>query len=264
MNQPMTILAGIPDSALEELAKAIEAGWLCTTSPVSSFLAITGENAPRIPELLQSLDSQGFSPAQTACLLRTVVAGRQRDRTLLPDLVVSGPDVPGVPTADTHAVVQSLFQEARGEVVVAGYAFHNGRLHFERLAEQRQRRPNLKVLFHVDVPRRLGDTSTAEEIVQRYSVEFRERHWPWRPAPEVFYDPRALSPDPSTRASLHAKVVVVDRSALLLTSANFTEAAHHRNIEMGILSRNAGLASQVAMYFEGLRQSGALLPLPLQ
>jgi len=92
--------------------------------------------------------------------------------------------------------------------------------------------------------------------------EFRNHHWPWQPFPEVYYDPWALNNDAHTRASLHAKIVVVDRSKLFLTSANFTEAAHQRNIEMGLLSRAAYLAEQVASYFEGLRQSGHLMRLP--
>ena len=45
---------------------------------------------------------------------------------------------------------------------------------------------------------------------------------------------------------------------IILSSANFTEAAQQRNIEMGLLSRAAYLAEQVAAYFEGLRQSGRL------
>src|SRR5206468_4765215 len=110
------------------------------------------------------------------------------------------------------------------------------------LAEQRKSRPQLRILFHVDVPRRSGDTSSPDAIVLRYAEEFRTRHWPWQPFPEVYYDPRALHTDSHARGSLHAKVVVVDRSKLFLTSANFTEAAQQRNIEMGLLSQAPFLA----------------------
>ena len=55
---------------------------------------------------------------------------------------------------------------------------------------------------------------------------------------------------------------MVDRSKLFLTYAKFTEAAHQRNIEMGLLSHAIYLAEQVAAYFEGLRQSGHLMRLP--
>ncbi|MBI4657238.1 MAG: hypothetical protein HY735_00055 [Verrucomicrobia bacterium] len=262
MNTPDAILATLSEAALTALATAVEAGWLNAGSPDSAFASIAGKQGAAVSVWLDSLENAAFSPAQIARLLRSIVAGRHRDRILVPDLVVSGPEVPGVPTSDTYAVVQSLFQEAQNEIVLAGYAFHNGKLLFERLAEQKRLRPQLRIIFHVDVPRRAGDTTTSDAIILRYAEEFRNRHWPWEPFPEVYFDPRALHTDSHTRASLHAKVVVVDRMKLFLTSANFTEAAQQRNVEMGLLSHAAYLAEQVAAYFEGLRQSGYLMRLP--
>ena len=262
MNTADAILASLSDASLNALATAVEAGWLSGGSPDAAFASIAGEKGAVVSAWITSLEEAAFTPVQIARLLHSIVAGRHRDRVLVPDLVVSGPDVAGVPTADTYAVVQSLFQEAQEEIVLAGYAFHNGKLLFERLAEQKHLRPQLRIIFHVDVPRRSGDTTSPEDIILRYAEEFRTRHWPWQPFPEVYFDPRALATDSHARASLHAKVVVVDRSKLFLTSANFTEAAHQRNIEMGLLSRAAYLAEQVAAYFEGLRQAGHLQRLP--
>jgi phosphatidylserine/phosphatidylglycerophosphate/cardiolipin synthase-like enzyme len=262
MNAPDAILSSLSDAALTALATSIEAGWISGSSPDSAFASSVGENGAAVSAWLSSLENAAFTPTQTSQLLRSVIAGRHRDRVLVPDLVVSGPDVPGVPTADTYAVVQSLFQEAQTEIVLAGYAFHNGKLLFERLAGQKKLRPELRIIFHLDVPRRAGDTTTSDDIILKYAQEFRQRHWPWQPFPEVYYDPRALNTDSHIRASLHAKVVVVDRTKLFLTSANFTEAAQQRNIEMGLLSQAAYLAEQVAAYFEGLRQSGQLQRLP--
>lgn len=262
MSTAGTILRSLSDSSLNSLARAVQAGWLSGDSPESAFSSIAGENGAAVSTWLTTLHDLDFTPNQIAKTLESIVAGRQRERSIIPDLVVSGPDVPGVPTSDTHAVVQTLFQEAQLEIILAGYAFHNGRLLFERLAEQKRLSPKLRIIFHVDVPRRAGDTSTPESIILRYADEFRTRHWPWRPFPEVFFDPRALNVDSHARASLHAKVVVVDRSKLFLTSANFTEAAQQRNVEMGLLSRSTHLAEQVASYFEGLRQSGHLQRLP--
>ncbi len=262
MNADDSILAELSDVALEELAKAVQAGWLTGGSPAATFAPLVGENGAAIADWLSGLEVAGFTSKQVARLLQAIASGRQRDRMLMPDLVVSGPDVPGVPTGDTYAVVQSLFQQAESEIVLAGYAFHNGKLLFERLAEQKKTRPRLRIIFHVDVPRRAGDTTTDDAIVLRYAKEFRERHWPWEPFPEVYFDPRALQTDSHIRASLHAKVVIVDRTKLFLTSANFTEAAQQRNIEMGLLSRAPHLAQQVAAYFEGLRHTGQLRRLP--
>lgn len=264
MKNPDAILASLTDAALLALATAIQAGWVAGSSPESVFTSIVGEHGSVIAQWLNELEDQSFTAPQAARLLKAVVDGRHRDQSLVPDLVVSGPDVAGVPTADTQAVVQSLFQEAESEIILAGYAFYNGKLLFERLAERMKQRHGLRVIFHVDVPRRSGDTTSDDAIVLRYADEFKKRHWPWDQAPEIYYDPRALSTESHIRASLHAKVVVVDKSKLFLTSANFTEAAQQRNIEMGVFIRTPYIAEQIVSYFEGLRNSGQLARLPMK
>ena len=61
------------------------------------------------------------------------------------------------------------------------------------------------------------------------------------------------------RASMHAKCLVVDDAEVLLTSANFTEAAQVRNIEAGVLVRNEFLAKSLREQFESLGRSGGLV-----
>jgi phosphatidylserine/phosphatidylglycerophosphate/cardiolipin synthase-like enzyme len=241
----------------------VGAGWVHGEAPASALVPFAGDAAESLGAWLTGLEAAGFSAAQIERVLHAIIAGRERDKTLAPELVVSGPDVPGVPTADTYSVVQALFQEAENEIVLAGYAFFNGKLLFERLAERRAIRPGLRIVFHVDVPRRTGDTTSHDSLVLKYATEFREKHWPWKPVPEAYFDPRALETDGKVRASLHAKVVVVDRRKILLTSANFTEAAHQKNIELGVLCSVPYLAERVCAYFEALRNSGRLQRLPV-
>ncbi len=64
------------------------------------------------------------------------------------------------------------------------------------------------------------------------------------------------------RASLHAKCIVVDRELAFVSSANFTEAAQLKNIEVGLLIRSRPLAAKLADHFEALAEAGHLKPLP--
>ncbi len=264
MNSNDEILSYLSTADLTAFATALESGWIAPGSPEKLFRTYAGDDAARLKQWLKSQTPEAFNQCQVARMLRAVGAGRAREQFLAPDLVVSGPDVPGVPTADTHSVVQSLFQEATSEVILAGYAFYNGQALFERLHEHWTLSPSLKLIFHVDVPRRHGDTSSAEGIIKKYVDEFRAKHWPWHPAPELYFDPRALEADSKSRASLHAKIVVIDRRKLLLTSANFTEAAQQKNVELGVLCSLPYLAERVCSYFEGLRKTGQLRRLPFQ
>jgi phosphatidylserine/phosphatidylglycerophosphate/cardiolipin synthase-like enzyme len=185
---------------------------------------------------------------------------RSIDPAILFELVLSGPDVPGVPTEDTAAAFQTLVQEAQQEILLVGYAVYGGDRIFEPLAERMRVNPGLRVTFCLDIARKIGDTSLDSEVVQRYAHEFRQKHWPWETIPELYYDPRALAITSMARASLHAKCVVVDRKAALITSANFTEAAQYRNIELGLLVHHAPIARRIADYFEGLQKLGLLIP----
>ena len=55
-----------------------------------------------------------------------------------------------------------------------------------------------------------------------------------------------------------AKAIIVDGYAVLLTSANMTSAAYDKNIELGVLCRGGGVASQVQRHFDALISSGIL------
>ena len=59
---------------------------------------------------------------------------------------------------------------------------------------------------------------------------------------------------------MHAKCIVVDGVQLFISSANFTEAAQNRNLEVGLLIRSAPLAESLARYFDTLVAQGLLLP----
>ena len=56
---------------------------------------------------------------------------------------------------------------------------------------------------------------------------------------------------------LHAKCAVVD-DAVLISSANLTDDAFNRNIEMGVLLRVPALAEQLTRHFSGLIEIGVL------
>ena len=60
---------------------------------------------------------------------------------------------------------------------------------------------------------------------------------------------------------LHAKAVVADETAVFVTSANLTESALDRNIEIGLLVRDRTLALSVAGHFQGLIAEHLLSPL---
>lgn len=248
---------------LELLAKEIRSGRL--PSPFSS--AALTRYLGQAPQMVDSLGSElkqlcdaGMKPEHIALLLELGAAERRRSRPIEEalDLVSTGPEAGALVSRDTGVVVRELFSSAREHVLVVGYAVHKGRSIFETLAQRMAERPDLKVTLCLDVQRPVGDTSLPSEIVARFAARFRAREWPGKRLPAIYFDPRSLDLDPSRRASLHAKCVVADREVAFISSANFTEAAQVRNIEVGVLVRSTSIARRLAQHFESLIAAGAL------
>jgi len=254
-------LHALQTAALRALAASLRSGPLSLGVSHHAVAQIAGPIAADVEVCLRSLRDAGMPAGQIALVAEAIADAREKtvDPAKIIELVISGPDVPGVPTSDTAATMRTLISEAMREILLVGYAVHDAQGLFEPLAARMAANKSLRVTFCLDIPRKLSDTSLDSEVVRRFAREFREKHWPWPLLPELFYDPRSLSPDHEHRSSLHAKCVVVDRSAALITSANFTRAAQQRNIEVGLLIRYAPVVERLAGYFEGLVDSGQLV-----
>ncbi len=254
-------LQNLAPSNLRSLATSLREGPLSLGITRQALTQIVGPHAGELFICFDALREQGMTPNHIALLIEAVAAARENAATpqQLFDLVISGPEVGGVPTADTAATVQTLIEDAQSEILLVGYAVHNGKRLFKRLAERMNEAPTLRVAFHLDIPRKLADTSLASEIVRRFAHEFVAKHWPGDKLPDLYYDPRALAEDSEQRASLHAKCVIADRRVALITSANFTDAAQRKNIEVGVVIRHEPFVARLSSYFEALRDSGRLL-----
>lgn len=258
-------LQNLPTEALRSLAAALAGGSLAHGIARRPIQQLAGNAAEPVVECLTALVADGMRPEHLAVAVDAMAKVRSTaaDPSTLMDLVMSGPNVHGYPTSDTAAAMNALVRSATQEVLLVGYAVHKGKQVFAPLAERMEQVPGLRVYLCLDIPRRHLDTSLASEIVGRFAQEFRKEHWPWKVLPELFYDHRSLSEEPARRTSLHAKCVVVDEARALVTSANFTEAAQERNIEVGVIVRYALMAARLSGYFRSLRQSGELVRVQL-
>ena len=242
--------------SLRELAAALNEGPLSNEISSHILQQIVGSSlSTEITMYLKELLDDGWNIRQISLLMNMIANTKEKlaNPERMVDLVLSGPEVPGVPTRDTSAVMHALIENCQQEVILVGYAVHNGRKIFEHLAQKMSNMPHLKVWFCLNIPRNQNDTSLDTEIVRRFGREFSSRHWPWDIKPELFYDPRSLCGDRTERASLHAKCIIVYRKVAMITSANFTEAAQQRNIEVGVVVEHPLLIQRLADYFDALR-----------
>lgn len=254
-------LLELPTHLRERLARALDTGLLAppyAEAAIRSALS-TRDGVAAVAETLERLEAGGISPA--AIVLALGVADRAASRAEHPDLVWSGPEVPGLHARDTRRVYDELVAGASRSIWISTFTYYDGPKAFKSLADRMDEAPSLQATLLLNIQRKPGDTSVTEELVVRFAERLWKKDWPGERRPAVFYDPRALDPD-GPGGVLHAKAVVVDDEAALITSANLTEAAFERNIEAGVLTRDRALATSLVRHFTVLIDRALLSPLP--
>ncbi|MDE0161210.1 MAG: DISARM system phospholipase D-like protein DrmC [Acidimicrobiaceae bacterium] len=258
---PGSRVAALPAHLRKRLADAYETGALPDApSPLAlrSVLGMptgTDELAADLAELAQV----GITGRAVSAWVRSL--DRAADGVPALDLVWSGPEVLGLHARDTRRVYEELVRTATQSVWMSTYVYFDGPRAFADLAQRMEEILGLRVVLMLNIQRVRGDTTAPDQLVRRFADRFWGTDWPGTSRPAVFYDPRSLEPD-GPSGVLHAKAVVVDDEAVFITSANLTDAALDRNIELGLLTRDRALAASVTTHFQGMIDASLLKPLP--
>lgn len=244
--------------ALQGLAAGLRRGALEAPTPANLRPYCPPEMIDSISKALVGYQSRGFSASQLADVLDLLRQGRELARKNEPklDLVWTGPDPEKFVDRDAAVVVMDLFQTVQRSLILSSYVIYNGVDLFAPLHQRMVEMPNLEVSLFVDIPRPHDDSRAAAVLLNEFKAEFRQKHWPWDPMPEVYFDPRSLSTDKAAQATLHAKVVVADGHTTLITSANLTHRGQNRNIEAGVRIESPAFARTVSQQFHGLIEEG--------
>ena len=257
-------LLALPSHLRRRLADALDAQLLdLSSSPaaVRATLGLSDDGTEVVMAALREWNRLEISGAAAAAWLGSLE--QVATRVVAPDFVWSGSKVPGLYSRDTRQVYEELMSTAIQSIWASTYAYFDGPHAFETLASRMDAVPSLEVTLLLNIERRRGDKTAADHLVRRFADRFWGEDWPGASRPRVYYDPRAVALDGPTSA-LHAKAVIADEETVFITSANLTEAALDRNIEMGLLLRDRTIAATALSYFRGLIDRGRLLVLPAE
>ena len=111
---------------------------------------------------LDGLAHVGISGRAAAAWIRTLHQATARAPS--PDLVWSGPEVPGLPARDTRRVYEELLGGAQRSVWVSTYAYFDGPQAFAQLAQHMDNVAELRVTFLLNIQRTRGDTTAADQL----------------------------------------------------------------------------------------------------
>jgi phosphatidylserine/phosphatidylglycerophosphate/cardiolipin synthase-like enzyme len=234
---------------LEQLKRALELYRLpfpLTELGLSSLgLDVVAERAP----LLLAVDRD-----TALLLLGAVIAERRARKGPGLEIVWTGPEASLSSARDTAVVVRQLFEGAKESILIAGYSFYGGKEILAPLPGALRRGVKVELYLHID---EAPGGTPEEEAVRRAVESFLSRNWEeGAPRPAFYYDPRTVAP--GSRVSLHAKCVVVDEQKTLITSANFTDRAQSRNIEVGALIEEGAFAKELISQWRKTTAAGFL------
>ena len=166
------------------------------------------------------------------------------------ELVWTGPSTPVVPVRRTEQVLCDLFRCAERKLTITSFGIYQVTRLVDELEQALERRVALRIV--------LGDreSQSAQEID-------RQRHQLGRVvgagASLLHWLPERRPRDEQGRAGLmHVKVVVADSRIAFLSSANLTEAALERNMELGVLIRGGNLPASIDRLVDALIESSEL------
>ena len=257
-----TIWSDVSTPVLNAIAVALRASQLSPPFPAATLSStVPADQILAISQSLCELTATGLRCENIALILDMIIADRctRPSPEQVIDLVLSGPDSAEIASRDTLVVVDELFSQAAQCVMVVGYAVHQGETVFESLAKSMRRKPALAVEMFLDIQRPPGNNQPEREVVAGFLDRLKLEQWPRSaPLPAVYYFPASLNHSSTTRAALHAKCIVADRKIAWISSANFTAAAHKRNIEVGVLLRTQYIAQRLAAHFDFLKEKKIL------
>ena len=264
----MSAFLQLSRSVLLSLVAALETGRLNTPFSATSL-------ANYVPNLLlediltelNKLAAMGAKSEHIAYMLKLLAQERSLSQQVSDrvDLVWTGPEIAGSQSRDTSVVVRELFAMAKSSILIASFAIDRGDKAqdlFGELAQRMDADSQLQVQMFLNVQRPYKSEVAVSILLREFADIFRQEIWPGQRLPKVFYDPRSLEVELSSRACLHAKSIVVDEEYTFITSANFTEAAHQRNIEAGVLLADSRVSRAIKMQFETLVTRRILHPVP--
>lgn len=245
-------VAALPDGALDALERALRAGGddrvVLDAVPTDVF-------RERAALLIAARNAAGFDGAAVALAL---AAARERERAARAQrvsVVWTGPETSAIPVRRTEQALLELIANARERLIVVSFAVYKVPEVAAALIARAERGCEVAVVLESEAESG-GKVSFEMSRALGSDVSQHATLYTW---------PGELRPATANakRASLHAKCAVADGERLLVSSANLTEYAFTKNIELGLLVEGGDVPARVQGHFDALIGDGVLRPMRL-
>lgn len=243
--------AELPSALVQSIADAVEphprwcararADAVRAVAPVNArghAIAICDAWAQSCPLLPGSAISLALRAATSAA---TGVRGSQRV-----ELVWTGPATTVAVRATRQALID-LTREAHHSLILVSFSAYRDQGILDELSRAAARHVEIIFVLETSADSRGGLDRDARQAFDELQPTASFYVWP-------------AASRPPTGGLLHAKTVIADRHAVLVTSANLSGAAMERNIELGVLVTGEPLPRLVEQLFRQLIATRILVP----
>jgi cardiolipin synthase A/B len=247
-----SLVVQLPPSTVDALARRLDTFDRVADGRDLPALGATPTARQVIEGLMMALSNAGeVEPRALALALRaasSVAADfSQRQAT---EIAWTGPATESVPVRRVDQVMYELIDGANATVLLATYAAYKAERAIEALRRAVDR--GVTVDLVVELAEARGG-SLSFDNVDAIAAAIPGARVYWWPG-----DQRPLT-DEGRSGSMHAKCLVVDGSIALVSSANMTDYALERNMELGVLLRGGSVPRQLAAHFQQLEARGHLV-----
>lgn len=234
-------VAALPDGALDALERCFRSndadGGIMDAVPTDAF-------RERASALILARDAVG---AENEAIGLALAAARERERaarTQQVSVVWTGPDTAAIPVRRTEQALLELIGGARRRLIVVSFAVYKVPEVAASLIACAERGCEVAVVLESETESG-GKVSFEMSRALGSDVAKHATLYTW---------PAELRPETGggKRASLHAKCAVADGERLLVSSANLTEYAFTKNIELGLLVEGGDAPGRVQQHFDAL------------
>ncbi len=249
------LAAELPSAELSKLVTSL------TTAPPGQWEAIRREAQDVFPggsarDLVGrligdwSVQAPTITPAELGIMLTTALHGVTAARRQTLELVWTGPSSPS-PLRRTEQALLQLIDEAAHDVLIVAYAVY--RVPDVQAALLRAAEREVQITIVIESP----DQAEGQKAYSNFMALGTDLPQLAR----VYFWPRNKRPTAANGhvALLHVKCAVADSRAMFISSANLTEYALTRNMELGLLVQNGPVPARVAAHFQQLISNGTLI-----
>lgn len=158
------------------------------------------------------------------------------------ELVWTGPNSGLVPVRHTAQVLLDVIREARQRLFLVSFVAYNIEDIYRELSTASSRGVEISILL--EASQSLGGKVSTDSVATMRQAVPNAKYYAW--ADESKRD------DAEGQGSVHAKGIVADGQKCFISSANLTNAALERNMELGVLIRGGDVPRQLESLLKAL------------